>query len=776
MLKNVVSLLLLVVLLSGVNLFAQDKVNTLSLGIAPRAQMNPLPINVSPLPAGPLAWYSRAFGYNAYGGSIALGPFKMFLNPPFNMVSLYTDPSSANFVEAGSFDASGNWWGARYSTNALVKIDTSTGILTQIATITGATSITGMAWDFTTSTMYASDYGTSNKLGTLNLSTGVFTPLSGVVGTGLLIDIACSNSGNIYGHMITAPTTPSQIYLINKSTGVGTALSGTTGFDANYAQGMSWDHSVDTGYLAAYNYTTSTGELRKIDIATGNTTLVGNLVSEVDGFAIPGAPGPSITHTPLPNTQNLTGPYVVNCVITAAGSPISTGKIFWSRNNVTVTDSVTMTNSSGNNWTGNIPGNGTAATYRYYLKAIDGLGRVGVAPGGAPTTLYMFTASSTDTSKPVITHTPIGNTPKVNWPATVLCTATEPFGIDSVWVRWYKNSGAYTRFNLANIGGGNWSAAFNSDTSQVQPNDVIYYRIIARSASTQHTMDSTTLYNFTIVNQVTACIGTGTTASDYPFGTYWEDGRTQLLYLSSEITGAGGASGYILSIGLNVQSVGGPAMDGFNIRMQNTSVSTISAWTSTNWTTCYSGTYTVSGTGWQYITLTTPFYWTSGQNLLMEICYNNAAWTAYSPVNASTASGLMIGYEMDLPSGDGCTEPTWTASALAYRDNMCFVMNPGPNSVGIGNIGVPNTYKLSQNYPNPFNPTTKIDFAIPKNGFVTLKIYDVLGREVRKLVNETKTAGYYSVDFNASEFSSGVYFYKLESNGFSDVKRMMLIK
>jgi hypothetical protein len=217
-------------------------------------------------------------------------------------------------------------------------------------------------------------------------------------------------------------------------------------------------------------------------------------------------------------------------------------------------------------------------------------------------------------------------------------------------------------------------------------------------------------------------------------------------------------------------------MDGFNIRMQNTSVSTISAWTSTNWTTCYSGTYTVSGTGWQYITLTTPFYWTSGQNLLMEICYNNAAWTAYSPVNASTASGLMIGYEMDLPSGDGCTEPTWTASALAYRDNMCFVMNPGPNSVGIGNIGVPNTYKLSQNYPNPFNPTTKIDFAIPKNGFVTLKIYDVLGREVRKLVNETKTAGYYSVDFNASEFSSGVYFYKLESNGFSDVKRMMLIK
>ena len=63
-----------------------------------------------------------------------------------------------------------------------------------------------------------------------------------------------------------------------------------------------------------------------------------------------------------------------------------------------------------------------------------------------------------------------------------------------------------------------------------------------------------------------------------------------------------------------------------------------------------------------------------------------------------------------------------------------------------------------------------------KKGFVSLKIYDVLGREVRNLVSEVKSAGTYSVDFNASEFSSGIYFYKLEADGFSDIKRMMLIK
>jgi hypothetical protein len=98
------------------------------------------------------------------------------------------------------------------------------------------------------------------------------------------------------------------------------------------------------------------------------------------------------------------------------------------------------------------------------------------------------------------------------------------------------------------------------------------------------------------------------------------------------------------------------------------------------------------------------------------------------------------------------------------------------NVTNISEGKIPEFYALSQNYPNPFNPTTKIDFAIRNNGFVSLKIFDILGREVRQLVNETKNAGVYSVEFNASEFASGVYLYRLESNGFVDVKRMMLIK
>lgn len=94
----------------------------------------------------------------------------------------------------------------------------------------------------------------------------------------------------------------------------------------------------------------------------------------------------------------------------------------------------------------------------------------------------------------------------------------------------------------------------------------------------------------------------------------------------------------------------------------------------------------------------------------------------------------------------------------------------------IQNTVIPSAYSLSQNYPNPFNPITKINFSIPKTGLVTLKIYDVVGKEISTLVNDVKNAGNYIVDFDGSMFASGTYFYRLESNGFISTKKMMLIK
>ena len=91
-------------------------------------------------------------------------------------------------------------------------------------------------------------------------------------------------------------------------------------------------------------------------------------------------------------------------------------------------------------------------------------------------------------------------------------------------------------------------------------------------------------------------------------------------------------------------------------------------------------------------------------------------------------------------------------------------------------VGVPTKYDLSQNYPNPFNPTTKISYTIPVDGKVSIKLFDMTGKEVAQVVNSLQTAGYHSVEFNASNLSSGTYFYTIEANNFVATKKMMLVK
>ncbi len=89
---------------------------------------------------------------------------------------------------------------------------------------------------------------------------------------------------------------------------------------------------------------------------------------------------------------------------------------------------------------------------------------------------------------------------------------------------------------------------------------------------------------------------------------------------------------------------------------------------------------------------------------------------------------------------------------------------------------LPIEFALSQNYPNPFNPTTKISYSIPNQSYISLKVFDVLGREVTELINQEQSAGSYEVQFNASNLGSGVYFYKLSSRTFVESKKMILLK
>jgi photosystem II stability/assembly factor-like uncharacterized protein len=100
----------------------------------------------------------------------------------------------------------------------------------------------------------------------------------------------------------------------------------------------------------------------------------------------------------------------------------------------------------------------------------------------------------------------------------------------------------------------------------------------------------------------------------------------------------------------------------------------------------------------------------------------------------------------------------------------------GTNAISNNNNGVPTEFKLEQNFPNPFNPSTTIRFALPKTGFVTLKVYDAIGKEVETLVSENMNAGLQEISYDASKLNSGIYFYRIYANGFTDTKKMVLVK
>ena len=145
------------------------------------------------------------------------------------------------------------------------------------------------------------------------------------------------------------------------------------------------------------------------------------------------------------------------------------------------------------------------------------------------------------------------------------------------------------------------------------------------------------------------------------------------------------------------------------------------------------------------------------------------------PAGASTWNSLITGTNQTF---------IYAVAVPGQYQYVCTPHAPGmagsftANPIGIKPAGstIPETFKLYQNFPNPFNPVTNIEFDIPKSSFVELKVYNLLGGEVEVLVSRSLEAGSYTVDWDASKYTSGIYFYRLSSGNLAQTRKMTLIK
>jgi hypothetical protein len=167
-----------------------------------------------------------------------------------------------------------------------------------------------------------------------------------------------------------------------------------------------------------------------------------------------------------------------------------------------------------------------------------------------------------------------------------------------------------------------------------------------------------------------------------------------------------------------------------------------------------------------------------------NILYLGTEMGCYKTSNGGTA---WIKWNTGMPKANIITEMTYVDStsingkfyimAASYgRSIWLRLIDDAITGIVNNNNSIPGHFALHQNYPNPFNPVCKIKYSLPKEAVIKITVYDILGREVKILVNEKKPAGKHSVDFNASGLSSGVYFYKLKTDGFEETKKMLLVK
>ncbi len=549
----------------------------------------------------------------------------------------------------------------------------------------------------------------------------------------------------------------------------------------------------------------------------------------------------AISHQSLHDVEQTSVPYTVNANLNDGYFTVDTSsvQIIWGRNGAFTDSSIMHQVDFGSECSGAIPTDNSSAYYQYYIKAKDSYGNIVTYPFSAPSEYFSFYAGP-DTVKPRVTFRPLVDQAYTSLPPSIKVITSDNIGIDSVKVEFLNRRSLYSgSFTLEQDDDSTYTSIFPFDTLNTLIGDSIYYRVIVNDKATisNHVVLPSSDYygfkislgNILIVKDDTthiapvssfdlfysALLPTSFTLDTVKFSQLAQ--RTlsnyQLIILSSglnivplsltslrqNIVDYVTAGGKVLTEGGEVGHFyrkGGPFdtaplfrravlhdsiwtshVTGSNLTFSSP---THRIFTSPNiinspieFTDRTSGSFAADRDAVSLITgdLTTKIV-----GVWSTLTSTGGILVFSPPVNQPPQT---IFYSFALSS---ITDTTVAKKLVINTVNAFFPRNT-VTAVTENEVTIPSTFALSQNFPNPFNPVSEIRYSLPFNSYVSLIMYDVLGREVATLVNEQQPAGVKTQFFDGGNLPSGVYYYRLYVSDikthavlFQQVKKALLIK
>lgn len=493
-----------------------------------------------------------------------------------------------------------------------------------------------------------------------------------------------------------------------------------------------------------------------------------------------------ISHVPLSDTEDETGPYTVTATITSLMPLVADSIRLVYGSAGALTNSVLMTpTGTPNVYSADIPSQGPNANIQYYIRVVNNFGIQTTLPSDAPVSYFSFHAG-VDTVLPVIIHSPLGDQGLDFWPAEVAADVTDNLGVDSVLIEFRVNGIEQAPFVLAKD---SLTNTYRGSFPQVvlALNDSIEYRVRAVDGAVGHnqSFDPATGYWVFHIGSFTS-FSDNLNATDGGFqGTMdWEWGTP---------SGAGAPAPHS-SPNLWATNLQGNYSDDMLATLTLPEMMVASGGASFSFWHVYD----------------TENAWDGGN---VKASVNGGPFQVITPVGGYPLASLNTGNPLAGQPGFSGTSMTWQqktfnlAGIAQAGDNIVIRFDFGTDgsvtdlgwyvddfsAVDVGSILVDaddagkgassKIFSLDQNYPNPFNPSTTIRFTMGQPGLVTIRIYNVLGQEVRRLLNDSRrTAGTHHITWDGRDggghsVSSGIYWYRMTTaSGWSMSRRMLLLK